>query len=237
MSNLTSILAKARYLLLDFDGPVCAVYAGIPAAQVARRLRDQLADEGISLPDDGQPSDDPLDVFRGTRDISPQSSTAVQRVLTSLEVEAVASARPTPGAAELIKEAHHTGRTVAIVSNNSGAAIRAYLQLKDLSADVALIVGRDDPDPDLMKPSPYLVRAAVGILDTEGQHCAFIGDSASDILAGLLAGVPVIGYASTSAKARDLADAGAAALATSMDDIRTAIRGLPPASIAELRRT
>jgi RNA polymerase sigma-70 factor (ECF subfamily) len=34
-----------------------------------------------------------------------------------------------------------------------------------------------------------------------------------------------------------LADAGAAVLATSMDDIRTAIRGLPPASIAELRQT
>ena len=63
--------------------------------------------------------------------------------------------------------------------------------MHNLTADVALIVGRDIPDPDVMKPSPYLVRAAVGILDTEGQHCVFIGDSASDILAGLLAGVPV----------------------------------------------
>ncbi len=109
--------------------------------------------------------------------------------------------------------------------------------MHDLDADVALIVGRDSPDPDLMKPSPYLVRAAVGILDTVGQHCVFIGDSASDILAGLLAGVPVIGYARTPAKARELTDAGAAVLVTSMDDIRTAIRGLPPASVAELRRT
>jgi hypothetical protein len=60
---------------------------------------------------------------------------------------------------------------------------------------------------------------------------------ASDILAVLLAGVPVIGYASTPTRASDLADAGAETLATSMDDIRTAIRGLPPASVAELRRT
>jgi phosphoglycolate phosphatase-like HAD superfamily hydrolase len=237
MNDLSAFLAKARYLLLDFDGPVCAVNAGISASHVARRLRDQLAAEGLSLREDGQPSDDPLDVFRGTREISRQAAAAVQRVLTGLEVEAVATARPTPGAAELIRETRETGRTVAIVSNNSGAAIRAYLQLHDLSADVALIVGRDDPDPDLMKPSPYLVRAAVGILDTEGQHCIFIGDSASDILAGLLAGVPVIGYASTPTKARELADAGAAVLATSMHDIRTAIRGLPPASVAELART
>ena len=80
-----------------------------------------------------------------------------------------------------------------------------------------------------MKPSPYLVRAAVGILDTEGAHCAFIGDSASDILAGLLAGVPVIAFASSPAKARELTDAGAEVLTTSMDEIRAAIRALPPA--------
>jgi len=174
-------------------------------------------------------------VFRGTRQLSRQASAAVQKVLTRLEVDAVASARPTPGAAELITEAHETGHTVAIVSNNSGAAIRAYLHQHALTGHVALIVGRDSTDPDLMKPSPYLVRAAVGILDTEGQHCIFVGDSATDFLAGLLAGVPVIGYASSPAKARDLADAGAAVLATSMDEIRAAIRGLPPARVAELR--
>jgi phosphoglycolate phosphatase-like HAD superfamily hydrolase len=84
-----------------------------------------------------------------------------------------------------------------------------------------------------MKPSPYLVRAAVGILDTEGKHCAFIGDSASDILAG----VPVIAFASSPAKARELTDAGAEVLATSMDEIRAAIRTLPPASVAALARS
>jgi phosphoglycolate phosphatase-like HAD superfamily hydrolase len=234
MTELAALFANARCLLLDFDGPVCAVYAGLPARRVAELLRERIAAEGFDLPDD-QPSDDPLDVFRGTGQLSHELSAAVQRVLTGLEVQAVATARPTPGAADLIKHTHNTGRTVAIVSNNSGAAIRTYLQLHDLAEDVSLIVGRDSPDPDLMKPSPYLVRAAVGILDTEGRHCVFIGDSPSDVLAGLLAGVPVIGYAANSAKERALADAGAAALASSMDEIRTAIRDLPPASVAELR--
>jgi phosphoglycolate phosphatase len=186
------------------------------------------------LPDDGEPPDDPLDVLRGTRTISRQASAAVQRALTALELEAVASARPTPGAAELIKETTGSGRTVAIVSNNSGVAIRAYLHLHDLTGDVALIVGCDDPDPDLMKPSPYLVRAAVGILDTIGAQCAFIGDSASDMLAGKLAGVPAIGYAATPAKQRALTDAGAAVLATSMAEIRTALSAAPPIRVAEL---
>jgi len=37
-----------------------------------------------------------------------------------------------------MREASETGRIVAIVNNNSGAAIRAYLQLHDLRADVTM---------------------------------------------------------------------------------------------------
>ena len=51
-----------------------------------------------------------------------------------------------------------------------------------------------------MKPSPYLVRAAVGILDAHPAECTFVGDSTSDMLAGRLAGVPVIGYANKPGK-------------------------------------
>ncbi len=126
MSELTTLVARARCLLLDFDGPVCAVYAGLPAAQVARMLRDQLAADGYRVPEPDPATEDPLDVFRGTSQLSPEASAAVQRVLTGPELQAVASARPTPGAAELIKEARQSDRTVAFVSNNSGAAIRAY---------------------------------------------------------------------------------------------------------------
>ena len=158
-------------------------------------------------------------------------------MLTSLELQAIATALPTPGAAELIREARETGRGVAIVSNNSEAAICAYLDLHQLAEHLALVLGRHSDDPDLMKPSPYLVRAAVGILDTEGRYCVFVGDSPSDVLAGKLAGVPFIGYAPNPAKTRNLAAAGARTLTASMNEIRTAIRGLPPARVAELRRT
>jgi hypothetical protein len=98
--------------------------------------------EGVVLPDHHQPSDDPLDVFRG------------------------------------------------IVSNNSGAAIRAFLGMHGMDQDVALVEGRDNFDLDLMKPSPCLVRAAVGRLDTVGARCVFVGDSASDVLAGDARGSP-----------------------------------------------
>jgi hypothetical protein len=42
---------------------------------------------------------------------------------------------------------------------------------------VGKIVGRDDPDPALMKPSPHQIRCALGLLQTEPKECIFIGDS------------------------------------------------------------
>jgi hypothetical protein len=44
----------------------------------------------------------------------------------------------------------------------------------------------------------------------------------------MLAGVPVIGYAPSPRKARELTNAGARALVASMSDITTAIRAVPP---------
>ena len=36
---LGAIIARTRYLLLDFDGPICSIYAGLPAPTVADKLR------------------------------------------------------------------------------------------------------------------------------------------------------------------------------------------------------
>jgi phosphoglycolate phosphatase-like HAD superfamily hydrolase len=97
---------------------------------------------------------------------------------------------------------------VIIVSNNSSYAIREYLAIHRIDP-VAGVVGRYESDPALMKPSPCLVRAAVSILDAHPAECAFVGDSTTDMLAGRLAGVPVIGYANKPGKAELLAQAGA----------------------------
>jgi phosphoglycolate phosphatase len=62
--SIEQIITGTRHLLLDFDGPVCSIFAGIGAANVARQLRDTLTTAGISLPEDAQHTDDPLEVFR-----------------------------------------------------------------------------------------------------------------------------------------------------------------------------
>jgi phosphoglycolate phosphatase-like HAD superfamily hydrolase len=229
--SLPQIISTTRHLLLDFDGPVCSIYAGTPAPVIAGQLRDTLQAAGFTLPAEAITEDDPLEIFRAVARISDDAAITAQQLLTAFETRAISTAQPAPGSADLIVTACRTGRTVTIVSNNSGAAIAAYLVDHDLTSYIRAIIGRDDHDPDMMKPSPYRVRAAVGILDAEPKDCAFVGDSATDVLAGRLAGVAIIGYATKPAKIDDLTQAGADAVTTELAEISTALRATPSAAL------
>ena len=167
---------------------------------------------------------DPLEVFRAVADLGPDIATTVHQLLTGLEVRAVKTARPASGSADLTATAVQTGRTVTVVTNNSGTAVAAYLARHDLAGYVGKIVGRDNPDPALMKPSPYRVRIAVGSLGAEPEDCVFIGDTVTDVLAGLHGGVAVIGYANKPGKDKALAEAGARAVVIELDRITDALR-------------
>ena len=222
--SIEQIIKGTRHLLLDFDGPVCSIFAGIGADNVARQLRDTLLTAGFTLPDGAEQTDDPLEVFRLAASVSPDAAMAAQQLLTAFETRAVPTAKPTRGSADLIITAARTGRTVTIVSNNSGAAIAVYLADHRLTGYIRAVVARDDHDPERMKPDPYRVRAAVGILDADNTECTLVGDSTADVLAGLLAGVTVIGYANKPGKAADLADVQAAAVTSDLAEITLAMR-------------
>ena len=166
-------------------------------------------------------------MFRAVARVSDDAAILAQHVLTALEVRAVKTAEPTHGSADLIITAHRTGRTVTIVSNNSGDAITAYLTDHRLTDYIKAVVARDDHDQDRMKPSPYRVREAVGMLGGEVGECAFVGDTPTDVLAGHLAGVPVIGYANKPGKVAALTRVQAATVTTSLAEITTALRATP----------
>jgi beta-phosphoglucomutase-like phosphatase (HAD superfamily) len=80
-----------------------------------------------------------------------------------------------------------------------------------------------------MKPSPYRVREAICLLDAGHSECVLVGDSPSDVLAGHLAGVAVIGYASKPAKADARARVQAAAVTSDLAEITTALHASPVA--------
>ncbi|HEY1180134.1 MAG TPA: haloacid dehalogenase, partial [Phytomonospora sp.] len=144
MHGLTRLFAGPGPILLDFDGPVCAVFAGRPAPEVAARLAAAFGVAGTG---------DPLEVLRrADAHGDPALTRAVDDALTAEELAAVASAVPTEGAAALIGAAHAAGKRVAVVSNNGRPAITRYLDAHELTVDA--VVGRAPGSPGEMKPSP-----------------------------------------------------------------------------------
>jgi phosphoglycolate phosphatase-like HAD superfamily hydrolase len=154
--ELRSIIGRTRHLLLDFDGPICNLFAGLPALSVAARLQQLLRSDGTPLPDHVASEDDPIEVLRFTSSLDLNTAALVETALHDAERAATATATPTPYVRDVLLACHQTGRRVAVISNNAQAAVATYLQAHHLAEHIDVIVGRTDPDPRLLKPHPTL---------------------------------------------------------------------------------
>ncbi|RSN35977.1 HAD family hydrolase [Amycolatopsis sp. WAC 01416] len=219
MAGVEELLQEKDHVFLDFDGPVCDVFARLPSSEVADRLKRLV---GPDLPADVNASADPFDVLRYAASCGPNTAHVVERQLSRLEGEAVALISPAPGVAEVLREWVAQGFTVTIVSNNSVDAIRSFLSLHELAEQVRGISARTTSDPARLKPQPMLLDAAVRALGTSPRQCVMVGDSAADILAARAAGVASIALATTQAKRRALAALSPDALVTDLADLRLA---------------
>lgn len=217
MTNAAAeLLASKPNVLLDFDGPVCSVFGGVGADNVARQLRGRL---GLSEQHSADLRD-PFDILRYAATEGDREAVEAERELTSLEVEAVASATSTPGAAELLQTLAQRHQRVVIVSNNSTAAVRAYLDLQGLSSLIYDISARTDSDPTLLKPSPHLLQQAIDRLDTTPQQCVMIGDSLADIEAAQTARIAIVAYANKPGKHDEFASSARDIVIDHLDDLR-----------------
>jgi phosphoglycolate phosphatase len=134
------------------------VFARLPASVVVDQLCVVLADGGYGdPPPEIEKSSDPFDVLKYVATLGKAEAEYVNTALTALEVEAIVTAEPTPGAHDLIRARSQAARPVTIVSNNSKTAIRAYFDLHGLREHVAYISGRTSHDPALLKPNVYLL--------------------------------------------------------------------------------
>ncbi|WP_405004966.1 HAD-IA family hydrolase [Kitasatospora purpeofusca] len=221
--QLADVLRPVKHVLLDFDGPVCSVFAGLPAPEVAQRLREGLLATGEQAPAGAEEESDPLALLRLVSDARPDLAEGTDAALAALETEAVRVGSPTPGGESVLRAAVRSGRLVSVVSNNAGAAIEAYLSEHGLSGYVADVFGRAPGDPSSMKPNPRLLLEAMEAAGTGPEHCIFIGDAARDVEAGEAAGVSTIGYANKPGKDVKLAAAGAVAIVDSMELIADAL--------------
>jgi phosphoglycolate phosphatase len=113
---LGAVIARTRWLLLDFDGPICSIYAGLSDAVVADKLRKLIPGE---LPADIVSTHDPIEVFCYSGTVSDDLAVRVEAEMTDLEVAAVATAEPTPYVHEVMASARESGRIIAVQQQQS----------------------------------------------------------------------------------------------------------------------
>lgn len=203
--ELSRILATSRAVLFDFDGPICSVFAGRPAPEVAARLRQLLplgpARTDVSL------DHDPLEVLRYAETLGAAVVARVEAALINEETEAIRVAVPTRGGKVSVKSCLVSGRRAALVTNNSERAARGYLEQNSMTQLFHVVVGRPALRPQRMKPHPGVVLAALARLSVQPAGAVLVGDSMSDIEAGRAAGTYIVGYASRPEKRASLAGA------------------------------
>jgi phosphoglycolate phosphatase len=221
---LAAILRRSPAILLDFDGPVCSVFAGYPASQITEELRALVVDQTGKLPPVLDAVTSPHEFLSIAADVSPELARHVEAALQTAEIKAVESATPTPGVEEFLSACREAGRPLAIVSNNTGASVRAYLDRAGLTAFVQHIEARDPSNPALMKPSPHLIERAAQALAVAPERCTLIGDQTTDVRAAQAIGAGSVGYANKPGKSDDLTAAGADAIIERIAELTKAVR-------------
>ena len=179
--GLDAIIARTRWLLIDFDGPICSIFAGLPAPSVADQLRKVIAGQSCSC---RKKSSAPPTRWRSSPSsatVSPELAARVEAEMTDHEVAAVATAEPTPYIHDVLAACRESGRIIGVVSNNSERAVHAYLDRHGLGDRIGPVFARTSHDPALLKPSPHLIDKAVRALDADPAATALVGDSITDI--------------------------------------------------------
>ncbi|MFF1376412.1 HAD family hydrolase [Streptomyces sp. NPDC058308] len=206
-------IKRARFVLLDFDGPICRLFAGLSAAQIADEQIRWLAARGLHglLTDDVRDETDPFAVLRAVDVRRPHSDLVaeLEERLTQDELSAVPSAWPTPYADAVIRTWKATGAGLAITTNNSARTADRYLESRGLTACFTPhVYGRTD-DLHLLKPHPSVLNRALTAMGAERSATVMVGDAPSDFRAAREAGVAFLGFARNDRKAKLLREAGA----------------------------
>ncbi len=226
--NLRELITGARFVLFDFDGPICRLFARHLAEDVARELVGWLQTQGLQglLSQEERVHPDPHQVLRAVNTRHPDSDlvTELEERLTQHERKAITTAMPTAFADPLIRTWRAVGARLAVTTNNSARVATDYLRTRDLIGCFAPHVYGRTEDLNLLKPDPHCLNRALTAMGAAPSDALMIGDTSSDLEAARQAGVPFLGYARNEPKAKHLKEAGAAEVVSSLEPVLQVLR-------------
>ncbi|WP_408647568.1 HAD family hydrolase [Streptomyces geranii] len=232
LERLRELIDPARVVLWDFDGPICRLFAGHSAEQVAIELVEWLERQGLHglLTEAERVSPDPHVVLRAVDHRHPGSDLVaeLEERLTQEELRAVPRAFPTPYVDILIQTWRAVGSRLAITTNNSARTVGTYLTERQLTGCFAPhLYGRTQALHQL-KPDPHCLNRALGAMGAAPSAALMIGDSPADFLAARRAGVPFLGYARNDRKEKELRAVGAETIVNSFAPVLRVVRDRRP---------
>ncbi|GGV53660.1 hydrolase [Streptomyces longisporoflavus] len=232
--NLRELIKRARYVLFDFDGPMCRLFARHSAKQIAVDQIRSLEERQLHglLTEEERNRLDPHGLLRAVDHRRPGLDLVaeLEEKLTQQELAAVASAWPTEYADPLIMTWYATGARLAVTTNNSARAVHRYLEGRGLSRCFGPHIYGRTRDLHLLKPHPHCLNQAMDALGADPSETLMIGDTPSDFEAAERAGVGFLGYARDPERGKVLTEAGATCLVTSMEPLLRVLRGQSAAS-------
>lgn len=219
MQNLTGREA----IIFDFDGTIADTKAcimstatkvltdwGVPAEQLSR-VGDLI---GPPFPQAfeqvfGLSEDDAIEVTRRYRDI-----------YNHLGVDAWPAF---PGMVQLLEELRDRGKLLAVASSKRAPLVLRGLEDNGMRGLFDTVRARDS-DGKVTKADA--IRLALADLEAAPARAVMVGDRFHDVEAAIACGIPCIGvlYGDT-AKPGELEDAGAVAIASTVDELRSMLLG------------
>jgi HAD superfamily hydrolase (TIGR01549 family) len=156
-------------------------------------------------------------------DVEERVGDDIRAAEAALYLATIQSTSVLDGARELIEELKAEGRQVVLASSAKAREVDHYLDLLDARE---LVDGwTTSADVEQTKPEPDLVHAALDRLDTD--DAVMIGDTPWDVQAADGAGVPTIAVLTGGFSEQELRDAGAAAVFTSIVELRRELASTP----------
>jgi HAD superfamily hydrolase (TIGR01509 family) len=232
--NLREVITHARFVLFDFDGPICRLFAGHSAGHVAKDLVEWLEGQGLRglLTEQERVHPDPMVVLHAVDRRHPNSDlvSELERRLTQQELKAVASAWPTAYADPLIRTWVALGARLAIATNNSPLTAASYLESRGLGACFQPNIYGRTQDLHHLKPDPHCLNQALSALGAAPSESLMLGDAPYDFAAAQRAGMPFLGYARNERKEKLMRDAGVENIVRSLEDVLRVLRLRPEAA-------
>ncbi|MFI0961205.1 HAD family hydrolase [Streptomyces sp. NPDC021080] len=212
IENVRELVARTRYVVFGFDGPICQLFSGPSAAAVARAQQDWLTERGLGavLTEEEHGRADPYRALAAVAVRHPGGEVAARldAWLTRTEQEAVRTAMPTAYADPLIHTWAAVGARLAVATDTSARTVTSYLTARGLTPCFAPHIFGRTPDLATLTPRPAVLELALDTMAAEPEASLMIGGTPADHAAAHRAGVPFLGYARHPARARALHEAG-----------------------------